>query len=258
MHPMASATTPSSPNARWRSANGWPRAVPRRWWWPATRPPRSRSRWCARHSRSPSWASSRASSRPPLASRSRVAGVLATAATLRSARFEALIERYAADLPLPAPARPRAGRGDRTRRHRLARAARPARRLPRADARRRRRHAGARLHALPLPRRNDPRVDAGSSDPDRHERGHRAPARPRARRARPARAGRHARPARRACIRPTTAAACRRSRPRCSASTRRSKPSRSPRRAAPTRPCRPEPACLAPCHGAMTFLPIPC
>ncbi|MEX3592539.1 MAG: glutamate racemase [Burkholderia sp.] len=32
-----------------------------------------------------------------LASRSRVAGVLATAATLRSARFESLIERYAAD-----------------------------------------------------------------------------------------------------------------------------------------------------------------
>ena len=58
-----------------------------------------------------------------LQSKTRVVGVLATAVTLRSARFQALLERYAADCRFHLPAGPRARAGGRTLRRRLARTA---------------------------------------------------------------------------------------------------------------------------------------
>lgn len=84
------------------------------------------------------------------ATRSGVVGVLATTGTLQSAKFAALLDRFA-NLQGHHPAVPRPGGIDRNRRFEWRGLAHDAARLCRAAAGRRLRHHYSGLHALPLP-----------------------------------------------------------------------------------------------------------
>ena len=129
-----------------------------------------------------------------LVSKTRVVGVLATAVTLAQPAFPGVARPLRRRLPLHLPTGPRTRAGRRALRYRLARTDRAAGESSPADARRRRRHARARLHALPFSGRSDP-LDRGRPAADRrYERRDRAATRTPARRARSARPSPPARP----------------------------------------------------------------
>ena len=81
-------------------------------------------------------------------------GVIGTAGTIGSGAYQDMLE-VNERLTVFAAGVPALRRVRRGRRHRLARGARRRRGVPRAAAPRRRRHARARLHPLPVPRRRD-------------------------------------------------------------------------------------------------------